>query len=57
MAGVPLLTFDLVWAAAVWAAVAAIAVANGGQLSRPPQSAAQVERARAPAPAAAAEAR
>jgi hypothetical protein len=27
-------TFDLVFAAALWAVVAAIAVANGGQLSR-----------------------
>jgi membrane protease YdiL (CAAX protease family) len=36
MAGVPLLAFDLIWAAAVWAVVGAIAVANGGRLSRPP---------------------
>jgi uncharacterized protein len=36
IAGGPLLTFDLVWAAAVWVVVAAVAVANGGQLSRQP---------------------
>jgi membrane protease YdiL (CAAX protease family) len=35
-AGVPLLTFDLGWAAAVWAVVAAVTVANGGQLTRKP---------------------
>jgi hypothetical protein len=34
--GVPLLTFDLVWAAVLWAVVAGIAVANGGHLSRQP---------------------
>jgi len=34
--GVPLLTFDLVWAATVWVVVAAVAVANRGQLSRQP---------------------
>jgi membrane protease YdiL (CAAX protease family) len=34
IAGVPLLTFDLVWAAAVWAIVATIAVASGGQLAQ-----------------------
>ena len=32
----PLLTFDLGWAAAVWAVVAVVAVANGGQLTRQP---------------------
>ncbi len=36
IAGIPLLTFDLVWAAAVWIVVAAVAVASGGQLSRQP---------------------
>jgi membrane protease YdiL (CAAX protease family) len=35
-AGLPLLTFDLAWAAAVWAVVAAVAVTNGGRLSRQP---------------------
>jgi membrane protease YdiL (CAAX protease family) len=35
VAGVPLLTFDLVWAVAVWTIVAAVAVANGGQLAPP----------------------
>ena len=34
IAGVPLVTFDLIWAAALWAVVAAVAVANGGHLSR-----------------------
>ena len=36
IAGVPLLTFDLVWVAALWVVVAAIAVANSGHLSRQP---------------------
>jgi len=36
IAGVPLLTFDLTWFAAVWAVVAAVAVANGGRLSPQP---------------------
>jgi hypothetical protein len=35
-AGVPLLTFDLVWAAVLGLVVAAAAVANGGHLSRQP---------------------
>ena len=35
-AGVPLLTFDLGWAAVVWAVVAVVAVANGGQLTLSP---------------------
>jgi hypothetical protein len=34
--GVPLLTFDFVWATAVWILVAAVVVANRGQLSRQP---------------------
>jgi uncharacterized protein len=34
IAGVPLVTFDLIWAAALWAVVAAVAVANGGHLSQ-----------------------
>ena len=37
LAGVPLLTFDdLVWFAAVWAVVAAVAAANSGWLSAQP---------------------
>jgi membrane protease YdiL (CAAX protease family) len=36
LAGLPLLTSDLVWFTAVWVVVAAVAVANGGQLSREP---------------------
>ena len=36
MAGVPLLTFDFVWVAALCVVIAAIAVDNGRQLSRPP---------------------
>ena len=36
IAGVPLLTFDLLWFAAVWAVVATVAVANGGRLSPQP---------------------
>lgn len=35
-AGWPLLTFDLVWAAAVWIVVASVAMANRGQFSRQP---------------------
>ncbi len=34
VAGVHLVTFDLVWAAALWAVVAAVALAQGGHLSR-----------------------
>jgi len=34
--GVPLLTFDFVFAAALWVVVAAVAVASGWQLSRQP---------------------
>jgi ABC-type proline/glycine betaine transport system permease subunit len=34
VAGVPLMTFDLVWAAALWVVVAAVAVANGWHLRR-----------------------
>jgi uncharacterized protein len=36
IAGWPLLTFDLVWAAAVWLIVAAVVVANRAHLSRQP---------------------
>jgi membrane protease YdiL (CAAX protease family) len=36
--GVPLVTWSLVLAAATWAVVAAVAVVNGGQLSRQPLS-------------------
>jgi hypothetical protein len=36
VAGVPLLTFDLVWAAVLCVVIAAVAVANGGHLSRQP---------------------
>jgi len=36
ISGVPLLIYDLVSAAMVWAIVAAVAVANGGHLSRQP---------------------
>jgi membrane protease YdiL (CAAX protease family) len=35
ISGVPLLTYNLVLAAALWIVVATVAVANGGQLSRP----------------------
>jgi uncharacterized protein len=36
--GVALVTYDLVWAAVLWVVVGAVAVANGGHLSRvPPQ--------------------
>jgi membrane protease YdiL (CAAX protease family) len=38
ISGVPMLTFDLVFAALLWLIVIAIAVANGGQLSRQPPS-------------------
>jgi len=34
VAGAPLVTFDLVWAAALWAAIGALALAQGGHLSR-----------------------
>jgi membrane protease YdiL (CAAX protease family) len=37
MSGVAQLTFLLVWAAVLWIVVAAVAVASGGQLSRPPR--------------------
>jgi membrane protease YdiL (CAAX protease family) len=36
VAGVPLVTFDLIWAAVLWVVVAAVTVANGGHLSRGP---------------------
>ena len=36
IAGVPLVIFDLIWAAALWAVVAAVAVANHGHLTRQP---------------------
>jgi uncharacterized protein len=36
ISGVPMLTLDLVFGAALWIIVIAIAVANGGQLSRQP---------------------
>jgi CAAX protease family protein len=36
MSGIPVVTFDLVFAAALWVAVAALALANSGQLSRQP---------------------
>lgn len=36
MTGVPLLTFDLVWTAALCVVIAAVAVGNGGQLSQQP---------------------
>jgi hypothetical protein len=36
--GIPLLTFDLIWAAVLWVVVAVVAVANGGRLSRQPLS-------------------
>jgi uncharacterized protein len=36
MAGVPLLTFDLIWAAVLCVVIGAVAVANGGHLSRQP---------------------
>jgi membrane protease YdiL (CAAX protease family) len=35
VSGVPMLTFDLAFASVLWVIVIAIAVANGGQLSRP----------------------
>jgi membrane protease YdiL (CAAX protease family) len=37
IAGAPLLTFDLLWFAAVWVIVAAVAAANRGQLSPQPR--------------------
>jgi uncharacterized protein len=43
-AGWPLLTFDLVWAGALWLVVAMVAVTNGGHLSRPGKPPANVER-------------
>jgi uncharacterized protein len=36
VAGVPLVTFDLIWAAVLWVVVGAIALAQGGHLSREP---------------------
>ncbi len=36
LAGVPLVTFDLVWAAVLWVVVGAVAAVNGGHLSRQP---------------------
>jgi hypothetical protein len=33
---VALVTYDLVWAAVLWVVVGAVAVANGGHLSRQP---------------------
>ena len=36
LAGLPLLTFDVVWFAAVWIVVATVAVANGWHLPRQP---------------------
>jgi uncharacterized protein len=36
LAGVAGVTYDLVWAAMLWVVVAAVAVANGGHLSRQP---------------------
>ena len=37
VAGVHLVTFDLIWAAALWVVFAAVAVAQGGHLSRQPR--------------------
>jgi membrane protease YdiL (CAAX protease family) len=37
VAGVHLVTFDLIWAAALWVVLAAVAVAQGGHLSRQPR--------------------
>jgi membrane protease YdiL (CAAX protease family) len=54
LAGTTLSTWLLAFAAAWWVVDAAIAKANGGQLSRPPQSAGPVEAGRAPALAASA---
>jgi len=36
MAGAPLLAFDVIWAAATWVVVGAVALANRGQFSRQP---------------------
>lgn len=36
LSGVALVTYDLVWAAALWVVVAVVAVANGRHLSRQP---------------------
>ncbi|MGB3635446.1 MAG: type II CAAX endopeptidase family protein [Rubrobacteraceae bacterium] len=36
LSGVSLVTYDLAWAAVLWIVIAAVAVANGGQLSRQP---------------------
>ena len=38
IAGMPLMTWYLVWAAVLWVVVAVVAVANGGRLSRQPLS-------------------
>lgn len=54
IAGVPILAYGLGVGAGMWVIVAAVAMAKGGQLSREPQSAAHVGRARAPGSAAAA---
>ena len=37
VAGVHLMTFDFVWAAVLWAAIGAVALAHGGRLSRQPR--------------------
>jgi hypothetical protein len=44
ISGVPLLICDLVLAATVWAVVAAIAVANGGQLLRKPLNSRKIQQ-------------
>jgi len=36
IAGVPLMTFDLIWAAVLWVIIGAIALAQGGHLTREP---------------------
>src|SRR5215203_3934243 len=36
IAGVPLMTFDLIWAAVLWVVIGAIALAQGGHLTREP---------------------
>jgi hypothetical protein len=53
MSGVAQLTFLLAFGAAWWVVVAAVAVASGWKLARPPLRAAPVEAGRAPATAAA----
>ena len=37
VAGVHLVSFDVIWAAALWAVIAAVALAQGGHLSRQPR--------------------